>query len=805
MFKPTHFKKKAIAIAITLATVPVHIVHAEEELEAKKELDTVTVTATRRAESIQDIPINMSAVTGENIEEQGIGDLTELAQWIPGLTVVDQGARGSNQLIVRGLSTKSLGGSEGNGNNNDATVATYLGDVPLFIDLKLNDIERVEALLGPQGTLYGAGALAGAIRYLPNKPRLDETTLQIRGDLSSISESDDLSKDVGFTLNKPLTDKLAFRANVDYLDEAGFIDNNFIVREAGVSDPEPDFSNPTEVADNLRSVEDANYEKALSARLALFWQINDKIDATFSYNLQDQDIGGRQINHNESFGTGNYESANRYLEYNDRKNELYALEVNADVGFADLTWSSGYSEFHETGQRDQTDLLLDILPSYGDFPTFSAFTLEETEEERISQEIRLVSNTESDLSWIAGVFYNSYESDEISTEFTPGLPGFFGVDSEVYVDPFDPNSALVATDVPVEYIAGGPEDLEEIAVYGEIGYRITDPWQVTVGSRWYEYELTSGGYTQFPLYPSINSPYSENTVTDSGMLYKFNTSYDFTDDVMAYFTVSEGYRIGGVNRFPICTAEQIAAGNSGGSQVGCIYDSQQLIKPDTTTNYELGLRTSLFDHRLSLNGSIYRIVWEDVQVPGFTPFSSENITVNGGEAESTGIELSFQALVTDALRLRGSFSYNDAKLTKDAPGLVAGEDAFSGDRLTGSPEKQGSLFATYSMFFDDFFLDLNYGISYTGGILSRIGKRGNGEELDSFTLHNFSAVFSKNMWKTTFYVNNVFDEYYETGVRSTRDAIGTSSNANNFTERRYFKNVGTPRTIGVAVSYDFDL
>ena len=580
------------------------------------------------------------------------------------------------------------------------------------------------------------------------------------------------------------------------MDEAGFIDYNFLVQESGVSNPEPDFANPADVAANLTSREDANDEETLSARVSLLWDINDRVSATLGYHLQDQEVGARQINHRDAFGTGRYESAHRFLEPNETKNELYSLEVVADLGFAELTWASGYSEFEQEGQRDQTDLLLDILPFYGDFAAFSAFTFEEQEEERFNQEIRLVSTTDSKLSWIVGGFYNDYDIFDSSQEFTPGLPEFFGVDPIV-------DGMVVAE--PIEFFAAGPTETEEIAFFGELSYQFTDDWQVTVGGRWYDFELLQGGFTQFPLFPSINAPFTVNEVDDDGTLFKFNTSYYITEDVMIYGTISEGYRIGGVNRFPICTPEQIAlntdADPNNDIQAGCIFDSQLLIDPDETTNHELGLRSTWLDNRLTFNAAIYRIEWDEIQVGGFTPFSSENITINGGEAISSGVELSLSAALSENLVVSTSYAYNEAELDADAPNLVDGEDAFDGDRLSGSPENQFSFFANYGMPLENGLnLDFNYSLTYQSDILTRIGQRAGGEELDGFTVQNLSVALSNEEWTLTAYVDNLTNEYGETAARDTPQQTRQVS-ANNFTVRRNFKNVISPRKFGLSFTY----
>ena len=150
------------------------------------------------------MPLSISAVTGADLERRAIGNLTELSRWTPGLTVVDQGARGSNVVIARGLNTDSLNGSEFAGNNYNNGVATYLGDIPLAVDLRLHDIERVEVLLGPQGTLYGAGTLAGAVRYLPRRPDTERRTFEVRGDLFALAHGGVPGSDAGLTFNLPL-------------------------------------------------------------------------------------------------------------------------------------------------------------------------------------------------------------------------------------------------------------------------------------------------------------------------------------------------------------------------------------------------------------------------------------------------------------------------------------------------------------------------------------------------------------------------------------------------------------------------
>ncbi len=260
--------------------------------------------------------------------------------------------------------------------------------------------------------------------------------------------------------------------------------------------------------------------------------------------------------------------------------------------------------------------------------------------------------------------------------------------------------------------------------------------------------------------------------------------------------------------FRVCTDEEIALlsdadpGNNP-PQSGCIYEDQALIRPDTTINYEAGVRRSWRDRRFSANGTLFHVDWEDIQVTGLTPFSSQPITLNGGGAVSRGVELAGAAGLTNALRFRGSWSYTHAELSQDSPGLLEdGADAFEGDRLSGAPRQQGSLLASFGVLLGGgTALELLYGYTYIGDVLTRIGLRAGGETLPAYDLHNLSAAVSKGDWTVTFYVDNLLDEYAVTGVRQTPGLIGVTDDG--FRSRRYFANVLAPQRAGVRLRYTF--
>ena len=808
--------KKQLVQAISLASIPVAAAIPGVAAAADKTMiEEVVVTASRRAENVQDIPINITAVSSDQLKELRLHNISDIAHYVPGLTVVDRGPRNSTpDILVRGLNTTGLGP----GFTSD-TVASYLGEIPLQIDLIPVDMERVEVLIGPQGTLYGQGTMGGAIRYIPVEANPNEFEIDTRADLNSNSEADDLGIEYGLTVNIPLMeDTLALRVNMDRRDDPGFIDYGFVVKQPGVSNPEPDFSDPADVAANLRQVDDANGEKTTSYRANLRWLPTDDIDINIWYYDQETEAEGRQITNRLSFNTGKYQAGLRFEEPNDFSNNLVSLDVSWDLGFAEATFVYGESEYEEIGQRDQTDLLLDFEYGYEFFPSFSAFTREIVDQESETIEMRLISQYESKFSWTIGYFENELDSYATSEEFTPGFDQFA-------VDNF---GGVQLRPDNLEYIQITDQYEKETAFYGELTYQATDYLSFTVGYRNYEFEVDSRGGFGLPLFDTvflgdtqdaINIDFGENAGKDDGDLIKFNTAWDINDDTMVYFTYSEGYRNGGVNSVPECTPDQIASDQ----QQLCALSSEVLIAPDEIENYEIGYKGFLKDRTISISAALYTIDWQDLQVSTVTDNGSLPITGNGSEAESQGFEFQGRWLINENWDAALTYAYTSAELTDTAPGLVGPFDALDGTRLPGSPEHQATFNITYNTtIWDSVDLAINYGVVYTGGIYNipggdkdplvdpdtgAPGDRG-GEEIPSYDVHHLSATFSKDAWLVQAYVDNLTDEYYVLGTRTSRrllqdEQTGPGNSYNGFTLRSYGQYVGAPRNMGVRVSYQF--
>ena len=810
----------ATVLAPATAACPLAV---QAQAEAQPNIiERVIVTATRRANAVQDIPINITAITGDAIEQQRLIGLDEISRVVPGLTMLDRGARDElPDLLVRGLNTSELGPRFTGG-----TVATYYGEIPLTADFSTNDMERIEVLMGPQGTLYGSGTLGGAVRYIPVKPQTQEFESRISGGMFTLDEGDGVGSEAGLMLNVPLIDdKLAFRASLDYMDDPGYIDYPYVIREPGVSLTQPDLTDPAAVAANLRRVEDLNFEERLSGRLGLRYMPTDGIDATLWYYYQDVETGGRSINNVEAFGTGRYESGYRYEEPADIKRDLIGLEIIADLGFAELTSATGVSTFDLLGQRDQTDLILNFEYYYETFPSFSIFTREIDKTDIFTQELRLVSTGAGRWGWIVGGFYSDQDRDFESREFAPNFDEWTLTPEFESIVGFN---GLQPRPDELEYIEIAKSDFNETALFGELSYEFSDTWQATLGVRAYEFEERLIAGSEVPLFWTVYFGFpqdfldvelADSSTDDSGTLFKFNLSHEFSSDLLGYLTVSEGYRVGGVNAVTPCTQEDL----DNPLQATCALPDELLIEADETLNYELGLHSTLLDGRLSINAAIYHIDWDNVQVDDVTVNGNLNIISNGGEASSDGLEFSAQWRAGERWTVAGTYGYTKAELATGTDAILGSRESGSlftpaGSRLPGSPEHAASLGLTYShQLSAGRFLDVNYGVSYVGDILNSVGAEQfpellpyHGEKIPSHTLHRFSVGVSADRWSATVYVDNLLDEYYYTSTRSSqrlieanRNYLDVPTNVPGFLLRGYGRYVGRPRTAGVSFSFDF--
>jgi outer membrane receptor protein involved in Fe transport len=469
------------------------------------------------------------------------------------------------------------------------------------------------------------------------------------------------------------------------------------------------------------------------------------------------------------------------------------MEVNANIAdFTDLVATTAFTNVRNVRTSDNTDLLLDLDYGYESFPAFSSYNESVNSRKQFNQEVRFVSRHGGPFNWAIGGFYNEQKLQNDYREILPGHP---------WVD-------LATNPEEIEYASYTTSKVTEKAVFGEGTFRITPEWQVTAGGRWFQYKSNIRGRAVIPLLGDPLSPYDAEaaggTAKKSGTVWKFNTSYNFTDDIMLYATYSKGYRIGGPNSVAPCPPVL----NPPPAQNVCALPNELQYGPDTTKNAEIGIRTQFFDRKLTFNFNVFQIKWDGIQVDSATLNGIVGITVNGGKAKSEGFETSFQLRPLPGLSIQGTYSYVDARLTEDVPNVIAVNDpagtypsnpiqldAFSGDRLPGSAKNSGSLGVTYAHPVRDGSIVANWTATYRGNVVTRLGwDRAFGDKLPGYVLHRAALNYETDKYSIGLFANNIFDKYAVASVANDRSRVGL----NDGVVLRYYKQtVINPRTFGI--------
>lgn len=838
---PNSLIQLLLLIAALLTTTLPILVSAQSDI-----LEEIIVTANRREQSIQDIPVNISAMTGGELEAAGVSSLADLSQVIPGLAYSDLGVRSggvNNQLILRGLNTSAQGSIGAYiANLNPGAVSTYMDNTPLFTNLRMYDLARVEVLRGPQGTLYGANSVGGTLRFIFNQPDPEAFAAKIDTGFSTTEDADDLNYTVDGVVNIPLSTKAALRISAGYKETAGFTDARALV----VGGPDnPQLADPTNPFGPLAtmSAEDTDDAEQWYLRASLLWEITERIEAQFTYHRQEEDADGfsyQTASEVRGVPFAGAQERTHDAPFNSplsREVDLFSLELGIDLAFARLESTTSYYENKEVNDGDLSFVprSIDVGAGgfvFGGYPTTNgnlvAYYDEFHNSESFVQELRLISQSESKFQWVAGFYYEDLEVSSPAPSgtrlpgynafaTTPNNPFVLGGVAAGFLPPFLAGASFADAILfpPLVFRGFGVspaglatelfissdrlQTVEDIAIYGELSYQITDAWQVTAGARvfWndFSHSLTTsapvlGAFAASdrmnPLGLSVAS-FSDDRQDET---FKINTSYNFNNDLMAYFTWAEGFRRGGSNAFP-------AAGPNAEDP------SLSAFPPDTVTNYELGIKGVLFD-RLRYTAAIYRIDWDKPQIAGTFIPSAARAIFSGEEARTEGIELQAEWAVTDELMLSGGYSYTEAELTADytvplGPGDVV-PDAFGtdGDPLPGVPEHQATWALDYVRpvnFFGESMIHFRVDGSYRSSVVTASSTNAvQFENVSGFDMWNASLNWSNEHWRVGAYVRNIADEIGITQVVRDFAIAGPTENLD-FVSR--------PRTIGVMIGYTY--
>ncbi|MGB0132371.1 TonB-dependent receptor, partial [Dokdonella sp.] len=537
-------------LAVAIASALITQAQAQENAGDSTELAPITVTAQGREQDILNVPYNISAISGEAIEEMHILDTAELMRLIPGIGVVDRGARNSsvvNGIRIRGLNVDSSALGD-YAVTAEPTVATYVDNVPLYANFLLSDIERVEVLRGPQGTLYGSGALGGAVRYITRAPQLDAFGGQVSLSGSSVDGSDGIGGSGSLTLNIPLSDTWALRVNGMVNDFPGVTDyvNLYELDAQGIPVAPDGVLSETAV---YRSKKDADFVKQAYGRASLLWKPNDVVDFTLSYMAQADQFGGRRAS---TYGDDGYGRPYRDLEVGSIQAEpaarhvnLTSLEANFDLGFATLTSSTAdYSQkgditSENTGFYAQNGWLAAF---YYNYPRPMATAERGYADDAFIQEFRLVSDGGETFDWVAGVFYRDQDRSSYQNSLLRGFKQWWDAAYPTATD------AVISDQ---DYLYRQQENFKETAIYGELTWNASDTLSFTGGFRYFDDKNTTNVQQTTGLYSSFNvSSTSTGTEKDDGTLFKGNVAWTFSPENMLYGTISEGYRRGGTNGVP---------------------------------------------------------------------------------------------------------------------------------------------------------------------------------------------------------------------------------------------------------------
>jgi iron complex outermembrane recepter protein len=787
--------------------------------EGDELITEILVTASRRVQSIQDIPYNISAIDGAELAAQGIDDFYNLSRALPGLTVNDPSPRAGlvSSVVIRGLNNSGIGL-----NNVPRTqqplIATYLNDTPIFANLRFKDVERVEVLRGPQGTLYGAGSFGGALRFIATKPILNQLSASFSAGTGSTADSDDMNYEGDAIINLPLGDTWALRLNAGREYTAGYIDAISLYElDANGAPVLADPSDPVNSPAKFRPVKkDVNDSTTDGARLALRWVPNDWLDTTLTYQYQKQTAGGRDVISYVLSGEDSRQAANMIDEPFESTVHLASLEASADLGFATLTSASSYFETQAEGTTDYLSLYLGLgiyESIYGASPRPLHRQYGANNNDAFVQELRLVSAPGGKFDWVVGAYYLDQSIELLNEQFYPGYQQYFDACAPVHGIWFVTGETVCGLgtitgnrngiDVTDEssYLSNVYTDFRDAALFGELTWHVTDAWQVTGGLRAFRQEYTTN--QQAGLLWTLDLP-ANRTASGStkDITYKLNTSVDITDDLMAYATVSEGFRRGGVNGLP--------------ATVSGVPTNPQLFefKPDTVLNKEVGVKGT-FAGRFSYGLSYFDMDWRDMQVDAVATALVLQSVDNIGRAKSRGVELELSGGLTRDLFVSSGFTYVSTEVVS-----VNAEEGLDGlptvgEELPGTPKYSANLHVSYSR--ELFDKELTFGVTgaYRGSFPPANGPEDANRKGEAYTTWDLStALRLTSAWSMRAYVNNVFDKQanlsfvQEDFVQTNATPLfgippsATSPRLAGFNDRAWSR-VTPPRTIGLVVTYDF--
>ena len=768
------------------------------------ELEAIVVTAQRREQNILDVPYNISAVSGRTIEEDHVLDAAELMRSVPGVSVVDRGDRNSSVISgirIRGLNVDSSALGD-YAVSAAATVSTYVNDTPIFANFLLTDIERVEVLKGPQGTLYGSGAIGGTVRYILNAPELGKFEGQISVSGSHVQGSGEAGVSVTGVVNFPLGDTLSLRLaathNVypgvtDYVNLYKLDSKGTPVAPQGVLDP----------AASYTSDKDADFAHQNYGRAALRFKPNDIADVTLSITGQSDTFGGRRATTLGTNGSGvpytDSQVGSVQLEPSARNVYLASLEATFDLGFASLTSSTSQYNHHGDITSENTGFYAQngwLASFYYNYPRPMASAVRTYGDKALIQELRLVSTTGGRWDYVVGAYYQNQSLYSTQDSYLRGFKQWWDAALPAYA------SAVISDQ---DYLYRQREHYREAALYGELTFHATDALQFTGGYRLFSDKDEVQVHQNTGLYASIfDSSDSGGTNGVNRGLFKGNASWHFAPSNQIYGTISQGYRRGGSNGIP-------TTGNFAESPSWLAY------QPDTDINYELGVK-GLWEG-ITYNADVFFVDWRNPQVNTATTNWGFFAVQNARAATTKGVELQLSGTLATNWYYGLGYTYTEARLKDDA---VSADGAYTintaGAQLPGAPRQQINASTDFIVPFsvgkltlhaDGYYQSSTQDTLFSSQIFLNTvpppnpyaGQPKYYYPMPGFWIWNASASYGLNSWRASLWIKNIADRAGVTGVY-TPAYMGTSPQQN-YDGNGSKALIALPRTVGLTLSYKF--
>ena len=755
--------------------------------EAGHTLQRMVVTATKRAQLAQDVPFSLNVQSEEDIKRLNTAGLEDLSRNVAGLSIQNLGP-GQSVITIRGVSSGQIVRDQPGVKEQ---VGVYLDETPISLslftsDIDLFDLNRVETLRGPQGTLFGSGSIGGTVRYITNQPLLGVTEVKVETDGNYMDEGS-FGGHLKTALNVPLGEDAAVRLVAYGTRYGGFID---AYKEGGAVD------------------ENVNDGRRRGGRISLLWKPTENLSVTPRVIYQNIDLGG--FNRQEVFNF----LTNPYTEITLGEREQFLLldeafedetlifdtVVNLSVeDLFDVTYSASYVNRDLLVSRDASALTGSVSVDLG-FPEDEVARpsnlRDTTDLKQMTHELRLSSSDDSAFQWLAGVFYSNIERDYSQRLPTPGYDA-------LWIPSADTNFPE-AVDSP--YSSDLTYDLRQVALFGEATYKLLDRLGLTAGLRWYDWEedktfRSGGGFS------NSAAQNQDVTVSSDGFTPRFMVSYDANDNVAVNAQVSRGFRLGGVND-PL---NQLLCGEAYDT-----YRGYQEFEDETLWNYEVGFKSSY--ENVTFNGSVFYTDIENLGVNVDAGPCSSRVTISVPESHTAGAELELSVQPTRSLLLAFAGSYVSAEFDstiRTAAGDVV-EGIEEGNRIPSVPDWQLSGSATYTLpgvlRASESYLSASW--QYVGESITQPGDQVPGKEvfahglpyggasavdetevdllLDPYHLLNLSAGLVYNNLEFTAYVKNITDENPKLSFDRERGG-----------RARLAYRVGQPRTFGLVTRMRF--